>query len=429
MDILAGLAFSYLFERNQRLLQLIYRRQPAQIHQLGNFTLNPKYRLNLLGRSSLSVLLATRLVQSDRRNYGFELQLAKRIMSCTHKLPEISPPKYTDTLSRHNDHVYSIVFHPTFPFFATSSEDMSAILWRLSADGLKATYVQDFRVHLGGVYSVAIHPSLNLLATGGQDNKINLWNLKYDGSKATHVANLNQRNGGHSESVKSVVFHSTLPLLASSCNKTVKLWNLVYTPDGLTVTCIANLAVPSIGICSFHPNLHLFANCSVNNTVNLWSLIQTSDSWTATQIITLVGHSSLVRSIAFHPTAPLLATGSNDNTVKLWQLSSNNSSATCVATLEGHSDSVRSVAFHPTAPFLATGSNDKTVKLWYFGNTLDRSDIGATCVATLGSTKTRPWEPGQHKSYITVVAFHPTAPLLLTGSGGVEDNTVKLWKL
>jgi len=32
MDILAGLAFSYLFERNQRLLQLIYRRQPAQMH-------------------------------------------------------------------------------------------------------------------------------------------------------------------------------------------------------------------------------------------------------------------------------------------------------------------------------------------------------------------------------------------------------------
>ena len=41
-----------------------------------------------------------------------------------------------------------------------------------------------------------------------------------------------------------------------------------------------------------------------------------------------------------------------------------NSSATCVATLAGHSDLVNSVAFHPTAPLLATGSWDNTVKLW-----------------------------------------------------------------
>ena len=36
----------------------------------------------------------------------------------------------------------------------------------------------------------------------------------------------------------------------------------------------------------------------------------------------------------------------------------------CVATLEEHSSYVHSVAFHPTAPLLATGSADETVKLW-----------------------------------------------------------------
>ena len=41
-----------------------------------------------------------------------------------------------------------------------------------------------------------------------------------------------------------------------------------------------------------------------------------------------------------------------------------NSSVTCVATLEGHIDTVTSVAFHPTAPLLATGSVDSTVKFW-----------------------------------------------------------------
>ena len=36
----------------------------------------------------------------------------------------------------------------------------------------------------------------------------------------------------------------------------------------------------------------------------------------------------------------------------------------CVATLAWHSCPVYSVAFHPTAPLLATGSYDKTAKLW-----------------------------------------------------------------
>ena len=38
-----------------------------------------------------------------------------------------------------------------------------------------------------------------------------------------------------------------------------------------------------------------------------------------------------------------------------------NSSATCVVTLKGHSGPVTAVAFHPTAPLLATGSSDDTV--------------------------------------------------------------------
>jgi len=83
----------------------------------------------------------------------------------------------------------------------------------------------------------------------------------------------------------------------------------------------------------------------------------------------------------------------------------------CVATLEGHSGYVYSVAFHPTAPLLATGSLDHTAKLWRFS----ADGSAATCVATLTG----------HSSDVYSVAFHPTAPLLATGS---DDNTAKLWR-
>ena len=36
----------------------------------------------------------------------------------------------------------------------------------------------------------------------------------------------------------------------------------------------------------------------------------------------------------------------------------------CVATLKGHRSSVWSIAFHPTAPLLVSGSSDNAVKMW-----------------------------------------------------------------
>jgi WD40 repeat protein len=99
--------------------------------------------------------------------------------------------------------------------------------------------------------------------------------------------------------------------------------------------------------------------------------------------------------------------------VKKWQqtrtqiLSHDFEAATCVTTLAGHSGQVRSVAFHPTAPLLATGSSDNSAKLWRFSP--DGST--ATCVTTLAGRDS--------------VAFHPTAPLLATGS---SDNSAKLWR-
>jgi len=91
-----------------------------------------------------------------------------------------------------------------------------------------------------------------------------------------------------------------------------------------------------------------------------------------------------------------------------------------VATLDnsngGHSNSITSVAFHPTAPLLATGSNDNTAKLWRF----EPDGSAATCVATLDSSN------AGHSDTVNSVAFHPTAPLLATGS---QDKTVKLWRL
>jgi WD40 repeat protein len=80
--------------------------------------------------------------------------------------------------------------------------------------------------------------------------------------------------------------------------------------------------------------------------------------------------------------------------------------------MTGHSLQVHSVAFHPTLPYLLTGSGDKTAKLWNFSN-----KSAVNCAATLTG----------HEYGVLAVAFNSSSiGPLATAS---RDGTVKLWQL
>ena len=84
----------------------------------------------------------------------------------------------------------------------------------------------------------------------------------------------------------------------------------------------------------------------------------------------------------------------------------------CVASWEGHCGYVTSIAFHPTEPLILTGSSDNTAKLWRMNS--DRT--AAECVTTFTG----------HNYSINYATFHPTEPLIVTGS---IDKTAKLWRM
>lgn len=123
--------------------------------------------------------------------------------------------------------------------------------------------------------------------------------------------------------------------------------------------------------------------------------------------ITTINIGSAVYSVAFSTDGNFLATGSDP--VKIWRISSDGASATLISDIDHNG--VLSVAFHPTKPLLATGSNDNTAKLWQY------SPDGATvrCIATLEG----------HSYWVHSVAFHPTENILATGS---RDKTAKVWR-
>lgn len=77
-------------------------------------------------------------------------------------------------------------------------------------------------------------------------------------------------------------------------------------------------------------------------------------------LLTLVGHSKTVTSVAISPDGQTLVSGSDDKTIKIWHLVTGE----LLRTLTGHSYPVHSVAISPDGKTIVSGSDDATIKIW-----------------------------------------------------------------
>jgi len=114
-------------------------------------------------------------------------------------------------------------------------------------------------------------------------------------------------------------------------------------------------------------------------------------------ILTFIGHTGYLRSVAFSPDGTKVLTGSYDNTARLWDAEA----GAQIRIFTGHADVVFSVAFSPEGAKVLTGSADDTARLW-------NAATGA--------------EIGTFQGY--VVAFSPDGTEVLTGC---HDNNARLW--
>ena len=74
-------------------------------------------------------------------------------------------------------------------------------------------------------------------------------------------------------------------------------------------------------------------------------------------LVRLVGHSSIVHTVAFSPNGLYLASGSDDRTIAIWEVKSGDH----IKTLKGHSQPVITVVYSPNGEYLASGSVDNTI--------------------------------------------------------------------
>ena len=122
-------------------------------------------------------------------------------------------------------------------------------------------------------------------------------------------------------------------------------------------------------------------------------------------ILTFIGHTNQVTSVAFSRDGTKVLTGSGDYTARLWEP---DSGVWIPPAFTGHTHHVTSVAFSPDGTKVLTGSYDSTAMLW---DAATRS-----CILTFIG----------HTSHVFCVAYSPDGTKVLTGSA-LDDKTAKLW--
>ncbi len=160
-------------------------------------------------------------------------------------------------------------------------------------------------------------------------------------------------------------------------------------------------------------------------------------------LMTLAGHSNLVKACAYSPDGRRIISGSQDATLKVWDAETGAE----LATLTGHKGSVNACAYSPDGRRIVSGSLDKTLKLWdaetgeELATLTGHENWVQACayspdgrrIVSAGGTTLIVWDADTgaktttiagHKDAVWACTYSPDGRRIMSRS---SDNTLKVW--
>ncbi len=369
----------------------------------------------------------------------------------------------------HLDYISMISFTPNSQSLVSASSDKSIRFW-----SLKGEMISSKLQARESVKSFAFSSKKGVVALLASDNSIQVWDIT--------DSNTSGRRGkisGHTQAITNLVFQAQGEILASlGFDQQVFLWDVengerVFLTKKLSRTMgiigladgsflysttekklkswnpqkkqeknILTLPDKSYDI-AIAPRSGLLATTGHDRKIYLFEI----ESPEGKNKAILEGHRGKVSKLAFSPDESLLASASFDRTIRLWKLDSLEKVAAKVIVLEGHSGPVTGLAFHPSENILFSCSQDQTIRIWDTkkgtekGLLLEQASVLSLAIdptgdwLASGSSQVQLWDLktqqksmafSGHSKPVTALAFHPSEPLLASGS---QDQTVRLWKL
>jgi len=283
-------------------------------------------------------------------------------------------------LSGHTSFVYSLVFSPDGTSLVSGSFDKTIKLWDMQTGGV----VRTFQGHTGLIFSVSISADCTTIASASYDETIRLWNTQtgechhvikqQDWSICVCFSPLDPKlfissSGGKicqwdidSQIIvsESVGAHITFSLDGTQ----LVVWNesVVEVQNPGSKVIVAKLSIPNadIGHCCVSPDNRLIA-VTAGKTIYIWD-ITSPDPYL---LVTFIGHSQNVKSIAFSSPSSLIST-SHDQSVRFWQIGA---SSTDSIPANPKSTSltlapVKSITLQATDGIAISSHSDGIVRIW-----------------------------------------------------------------
>ncbi|KJE89409.1 hypothetical protein CAOG_00883 [Capsaspora owczarzaki ATCC 30864] len=208
--------------------------------------------------------------------------------------------------SGHNSRVTAGGFTSDGKSIVTASEDMSLIAWdpKTAEQVSKISAASDGRFHQEAITSLALSHDNVLVITGGADNKAIITHSKTGKIIASFE--------GHTDSVESVAFCSTMPWAASgSLDGTACIWDM--SANRVRHTLKHDAGVIRV---QFHPTLPLLITASLDHLVRVW------DARTGSLLQDLHGHLAEPLDICVSNDGSFLISGGEDHHALIFHIQS-----------------------------------------------------------------------------------------------------------